>query len=153
MPKHKDTEVDIVTDGGKAFVEGKTSVSFQTFVQLILQKKVMKLLKDSAKEPVIVNTELLSDLASAPGDSQENRTHLIMVTLGVGILVGIFLFSLVQVVLLTFGPEFTRREYLLIAGVLVGLTALTAVMSKLRRRKKGQRLVEIMESLAGLLSK
>lgn len=148
-----DTEVDISTGNSKAVIEGKTTVSFQTLVGLILQRKVTDLFKQWGKDPVIVNSELLTGLASAPQDSSENRSRLILVTFGTGILAGVFVSAIAQILLLSSGMSLGKKELLLVAGVLVGLALLATALTKMQKKKKSDKLLESMEKLSSLLSK
>lgn len=151
--KHEDLEVEIRPGENRAIVAGKTAVSFKKFVALILQRKVTALFKEWGDDPVVISSELLTGLASAPQDSQENRTQLILVTLGTGILFGIFLFALIQILLSTLGVPLGTRELAVLASGLFGLTIIVTVLSKIKRRKRGEKVVETMERLASLLSK
>ena len=146
-------DVKLKTDQGKAIVEGKTAVPFKTFVGLVLQRKVFALFKKWGDEPVIIDSELLTGLASAPSDSQENRSQLVLVTLGVGVLCGIFVAAIAHVVLLFFKINLGQMDYLMIAGALIIVAILASVLSKAHSKAKGQKLTETMERVAGLLSK
>lgn len=147
------TDVKLRTDQGKAVVQGKTSVPFKTFVTLILQRKVFALFKKWGEEPVVIESDLLTSLASAPQDSQENRAHLVLVTLGVGVLVGVFCMSLGLAILEIFGFVLSKREFFIIAGLLLLLTLLTSILSKIQRRSRAEKITESMEKVASLLSK
>jgi len=153
MPKAHDVEVDIKAEHRKAVIAGKTSVPFQKLVQLILQRKVMGLFKKWGDEPIIVSSELLTGLASAPQDNQENREHLVLVTLGVGVLAGVFVMAIVQVALTPWEIYLKEKELLLIAGTLLGLTVLTAALARVKRKNRSQKIADTMEKVAGLLSK
>ena len=96
-------DAKLKTDHGKAIVEGKTAVPFKTFVGLVLHRKVLSLFKQWGKEPVIIDSELLTDLASAQQDSQENKEQLVTVTLGVGVLAGVFVLAIAQIALAPWG--------------------------------------------------
>ena len=146
-------DVNLKTDQGKAIVEGKTAVPFKTFVGLILQRKVMNLFKDWGQEPVIISAELLTDLASAQQDSTENREQLITVTLGVGVLVGVFALAVLQIALVPWGVTLTAEYLLAIAGTLCGIALLTWLMGKMKRRSKGHKLTDTMEKIAGMVGK
>ncbi len=152
--KTDDIEVEISGGGGKAIIEGKTTVSFKTFVSLVLQRKITDLFKSRGKDPVIINSELLTELASSPQDSHENKAQLVLVTMGAGVIVGVFCFTVLQVILQEFFsfPLYTR-ELLLIAGSLLGLAIIGIVLSKVKKRNKGEKLLETMEKLAALISK
>ncbi|MFH1443956.1 MAG: hypothetical protein ABIG34_01025 [Candidatus Peregrinibacteria bacterium] len=153
MSETADLEVELKTESNKAVITGKTSVPFRTFVGLVLQRKVFQLFKQWDKEPVILSSELLTQLASAPQDSQENRTHLVIVTLGMGTLFGVFTLALVQVVLSAMGYTLGSRELMLIVGGLIGLAVLAVVLARLQRITRGQRIADTMERAAQFLSK
>ena len=149
----KDLEVDLKMEGSKAVIAGKTSVPFSTFVKLVLERKLGNVLKSSNNESIILSSELLTTLASAPQDSRENQTKFTLVTLGSGILLGVFVFSLVLIILPIFGITFSAKDYSVIAGVLMGIVFLALILERLKKRKKADRITEIMERLTSLLSK
>ncbi|MFH0851233.1 MAG: hypothetical protein V1876_00590 [Candidatus Peregrinibacteria bacterium] len=153
MPETADLEIELRTEQNRAIITGKTSVPFRTFVGLVLQRKVFQLFRQWDKEPVILSSELLTQLASAPQDSQENRAHLVIVTLGVGTLFGIFVFALGQVMLSMLDYELGSRELTLIAGGLVCLAVLTVVLARLQKLARAQRIADVMERTASFLSK
>lgn len=153
MTHSRDVDVQIRTENGKAVIQGKTTVPFQTFVSLVLQRKVFSLFKSWGKEPIVLSSDLLTDLASAPQDSTENRTHLVLVTLGVGILVGIFVMAIGLAVLQTIGMPLGRTELLLIAGGIVGLALLASILGRIQHGKRGEKITEKIEKLADLFSK
>ena len=146
-------DAKLKTDQGKAIVEGKTAIPFKTFVGLILQRKVLTLFKKWGKEPVIVDSELLTDLASAQQDSQENKEQLVLVTLATGVLVGVFVMAVVQVALTPWGVYLKEREFLLIAGVLLGLAALTFALSRTKKKSRGHKITDTMERVSSIVSK
>lgn len=150
---HKPVEVAIKVDQQRAVVEGKTSVPFQSFITLILQRKVLPLIKQWGREPVIVNSELLTGLASAPQDSTENRTKLLLVTLGIGIVLGIFILSSIQLTLSLLHISLRQRELLLLAGGILGFAILTALLGRLQRAKRNDRIEETIEKIASMLPK
>jgi uncharacterized protein YhaN len=146
-------DAKLKTDHGKAIVEGKTAVPFKTFVGLVLQRKVLQLFKQWGKEPVIIDSELLTDLASAEQDSQENREQLITVTLGVGILAGVFVLTVVQIALAPWGIYLKERELLIIAGVILGLAVLAFLLGRIKKKDKSQKLTDTMEKITSIVSK
>ncbi len=148
-----DLEVHFKPEQGKAVIEGKTAVPFQAFVMLVLQRKVFNLFKQWGKHPVIINSELLTSIASAPQDSIENKSNLVMVSLGVGILAGILLMAAVQVALGTLQITLSTQNLLILIGIILGLGLLAYVLMKTQRVKKGEKLLETMESLSSFLSK
>ena len=153
MPEQADLEIELKTESNRAVITGKTAVPFRTFVGLILQRKVLQLFKQWGEEPVILSSELLTNLASAPQDSQENRTHLIIVTLGVGVLGGIFALAAVQAALLLWRIPLGMQEFLLITGGLIALAVLTSILARLQKLNRGQKIADTMEKVAQFLSK
>lgn len=149
----KPVEVSIKVDQQKAVVEGKTSVPFQTFITLVLQRKVLPLMKQWGKEPVIVSSELLTGLASAPQDSVENRTKLLLVTLGLGTVLGVFILSSGQLALTFLNINLQQREFLMISGGILGLALLTATLARLQRVPRNDRIEETIEKIASMLPK
>lgn len=146
-------DVKMKTEQGTAVVEGKTAVAFKAFVQLVLQRKVLSLFKEWGDKPIIVSSELLTSLASAPQDNQENREQLVTVTLVVGVLVGVFLMAVVQIALTPWGIYIKEKELLTVAGTLLGLAVLVVLMGKMRRKSRGQKVTDAMEKIAGLVAK
>lgn len=150
----KELEVHFRADAGKAVIEGKTTVPFQSFVTLILQRKVFSLFKDWGKEPVILGSELLTSLASAPQDSTENRTRLVLVSLGVGILTGTALFALLLAGLLWLDVSLGVQEFLLIGGGILGAALIIVLIMRLQKmRRSSEKILEAVESLSSFLSK
>lgn len=146
-----DVEVDIKSDGGKAIIEGKTSVPFRTFVSLILQRKVQTLFKKCQDDPIIVGSELLTALASAPDDRQEDRSKLILVTFGMGILAGIFLTVLTIVVLAMFDIRPQDKDLWVVLGIFLVVAAVLIVLLRMQRTQSKQRLYESMEKITDLI--
>src|SRR3989338_5147280 len=153
LAPQKPVEISLKVDQQRAIVEGKTSVPFQTFITLVLQRKVLPLMKQWGKEPVIVNSELLTGLASAEQDSVENRTKLLLVTLGLGTILGVFTLSSAQLALTFLDTSLRQREFLIISGGLLGLALLTAVLGRLQRSPRNDRVEETIEKIASMLPK
>jgi hypothetical protein len=151
--RNHDTEVTLRSDGTKAIVEGKTVVPFKTFVMLVIQRKVTALFKDWGTAPVVVDAELLTSLAGAPQDNQENRVHLVLVTLGIGVIGGVFALAIVEFALLTINITLGKQELAILAGGLVGVGLVGWLLSKVQVRGGGQRVLDSMERAAALLSK
>jgi hypothetical protein len=146
-------DAKLKTDHGRAIVEGKTAVPFKTFVGLVLQRKVLHLFKQWGKEPVIIDSELLTDLASAAQDTQENKEQLVTVTLGVGVLAGVFVMVVAQIALAPWDIYLKERELLIIAGVIFGLGVLTFGLSRIKKKGKSQKLTDTMEKITSIVSK
>ncbi len=150
---HQDVEVQVRPDSGRAVIEGKTVVPFQSFVTLVIQRKVQQICKQWGKEPVIVNSDLLTHLASAPQDTVENRGHIITVSLGVGMILGIWLSAAAFLALVMAGMVPGIRELSVVIGGILGLCILTLILMKMQRVKRGEKLVETIESLSSFLGK
>lgn len=151
--KNHDMEVDLKHEGSKAIIANKTNVPFSTFVKLVLERKLGNVLKNSGSEPIILGSDLLTELASAPQDSRENQTKFTLVTLGSGVLLGVFLFSLIQIILPILGIALVPKDYAVVVGVLLGLVVLVVALDRAKRRKKADKITETMERLTSLLSK
>lgn len=145
-------EVHFRPETGKAVIEGKTVVPFQSFVALILQRKVLHVAKTWGKAPVVVDSELLTSLASAPQDSQENRSQIILVSMVAGGLAGIAVLAAAQAILLVAGYTLGYREFGAVLGcIAVGIGAVWLMMS-MQRRSKGEKLIETMENVSAFFS-
>jgi hypothetical protein len=149
-----EVEVEITTNGSRAIIEGKTSVPFKTFVSLILQRRVQMLFKTNQDDPVIVNSTLLTALASAPGDKQEDKGKLVLVTFGVGILAGVFLAVVVFLTLMLLRIQIEMKDL----GIVLGVIALVAVLGVLlqKNQKKSaftEKLFDAMEKTTDLISR
>ncbi len=147
------TEVQIRQEHGRAVIEGKTAVPFKTFVGLILQRKVQMLFKDSRDEPVIIGSDLLTKLASAPDDSHEDRGKLVLITFVMGVLSGVFAVALVLLALSTAGILPRTLDYTIVIGIFLTTVLIIALMRKLNRVPAKQRLYEKMEGITDLLSR
>ncbi len=148
----KELEVQLRQENGKTVIEGRTPIPFQSLVALILQRKVGTLYKTWGKDPVVVTSELLTQLASAPQDSHENRTKLLTVTLGVGILFGVFCFGIVLLLLNYRGIAVTQQGLLWLCGGILAVGLVGWWVTKLQRNKQGERLIEAMEKITGMFS-
>ncbi len=154
IPPKRNVEVEISHEGGKAVIQGKTNVPFKVFVQLVLQRKVQGLFRDWQNEPVVIGSELLTSLASAPGDTQEDRGNVILVTLAAGMFLGVFLTLGTLVVLSFFDIRPTNEQFLLVMGGLLLVVVILKIMQRAQRRPSTkQKVAESMEKLSELLSK
>ncbi|HLD63705.1 MAG TPA: hypothetical protein VI913_02300 [Candidatus Peribacteraceae bacterium] len=148
-----DYEVEIPTGDRKVIVEGKTNVPFKTFVGLVLQRKVTGLFQDHGNKSVIIDSEVLTKLASAPQDNQDNHAHVVLVTLVVGMLIGVFALSLVQGILIFFKQPITQTGFLALAGGLFVLAALVQLATMAKRRNRADKILEVMERVAWTLKR
>lgn len=146
-------EVSFKPETGKAVIEGKTAVPFQSFVTLILQRKVQALFKDHGKHPVIVSSDLLTKLASAPQDTHENRGQLVLVSIGLGAIGGVAVFSAVQLVLLLSNFPLTWKEHAIIVGCIAGVALLGALLMYVQKMPKSDKLTDSVENIARFLGK
>jgi predicted permease len=152
-PAGSELEVHFKPETGKAVIEGKTAVSFQNFVQLVLQKKVLPLCKTWGRDPIVVSSELLTSLASAPQDSQENRSGVVLVAFIGGALAGILALALVQLGLVFAGIPFGWRELAIVAGSILGVLLLLYVLIKMQHSiPTGEKFLETMEHVSSVLS-
>jgi hypothetical protein len=149
-----DIELDIPSGTGKAVIEGKTAVPFRTFVTLILQRKVQHIFKTSQDEPVIVSSDLLTKLASAPSDKQEDRSKLTLVTFGVGVIAGIFISAAALLGLLLFRIQISVKDLSILLGG-IGVVVVIAVIVLKTQRRAGfkEKLQESMEKVTELVSR
>jgi hypothetical protein len=154
MTDHNDElEVSFKPETGKAVIEGKTAVPFQSFVTLILQRKVQTLFKDHAKQPVVIGSDLLTKLASAPQDSQENRGNMVLVSIGLGVIGGVAAFSAVQLVLLLSNVALGVKEHGIIVGCILGIALVGAILMRIQKMPKSDKLTDSVENIARFLGK
>ncbi len=154
MSDHQDElEVSFKPEPGKAVIEGRTAVPFQSFVTLILQRKVQTLFKDHGKNSIVVSSDLLTRLASAPQDSRENTSHLVLVSLGLGAVGGVAVFSAVQLVLLLSSFPLTWKEHAIIVGCILGVALLGALLMYIQKMPKSDKLTDTVENVARFLGK
>lgn len=155
MPNDESNELEVSfkPETGKAVIEGKTAIPFQSFVTLILQRKVQLLFKEHAKEPIVINSDLLTKLASAPQDSRENTGHLVLVSIGLGAIGGVAVFSAIQLVLLFSNFPLTWKEHAIIVGCIAGVAALGALLMYVQRMPKSDKLTDSVENIARFLGK
>jgi len=146
-------EVNFKPESGKAVIEGKTVIPFQSFVTLILQRKVQLLFKDHAKEPIVINSDLLTRLASSPQDSRENTGHVVLVSIGLGAIGGVAVFSAVQLVLLLSNFPLTWKEHAIIVGCIAGVALLGALLMYVQKMPKSDKLTDSVENIARFLGK
>lgn len=147
-------EVEISTPGNKAVIEGKTSVPFKAFVSLILQRKVQVLFKRSSDDPVIVSSDLLTALASAPQDKQEDRAKLVIVTFGVGIIAGVFLTVSTFLGLILFKIQPEVKDLGIVLAVIAGIVVLGVLLQRPQKKSMlGEKFMESMEKVTDMISR
>jgi hypothetical protein len=149
----KDLEVTVKGGDQKAIVEGKTNVSFKTFVTLVLQRNVSFLYEKWQEEPIIMSSDLLSKLAAAPMDNTESTNHTILVTLGVGIIFGFFMAAVIGFFMLMFGFELNRITLLSVAICLLVLGLVLKTLMRMESKNNTQKLIDGIEGVARVLKK
>lgn len=148
-----DVEFDISPGSTKAVIEGKTAVPFKQLVQLILQRKVTTLFQDWGKTPVVLESELLTGLASAPQDNVESSTRVVLTGMGCGVLVGVFVLATLQFGLSLAGITLQPTHHLLLSGGLAGLAALVVLLSRAQRKNRADKIVEGIEKIASMMKR
>lgn len=148
-----DLEVDITSESVKTFIKGKTGVPFKTLVKLILQRKVTVLFERWGQDSIVISSELLTDLASAPQDNEDNRQHLMLVTFGCGIFVGLFLFSVVQLILLLGKIQLNLGNLITIIASMLVLAGLGWALMRSRQRQKSTKFYDTIEKIATIIPK
>ncbi len=146
-----DLEVPLKSDPVRAIVEGKTAVSFQSLVGLVLQRKVLSLFKQWGKEPVILSSELLTAIAATPQDNADNRQKLVLVTIGCGIVLGIFATCLVELFLVFLKVPLGIRELGIVTGSIAGIAVVVWILMQFQGRSSAEQVTEAMEKVAGFL--
>ncbi len=149
-----EVEVEIKNIGGKAIIDGKTSIPFKTFVSLVLQRKVQAIFKKCQDEPVIVSSELLTSLASAPNDRMEDKGKLVLVTIGVGVLGGAFLTIALFAILDVFNIIPKLQDLGIALGSLAFVGVVLVVLQS-TQKKSGfkEKLYESMEKVTDLIAR
>lgn len=148
-----DIEVSVRESATKAVIEGKTAVPFQSFVKLVLQRKVQALFKDWQNEPIVVSSSLLSTLANSPADSREDRGRLVLTSIVIGTCFGVFLTSLALLVLILLEVDVGPRELLTVVVVLFLLALLLQAAEKLNIDAYKQAVVDKVERIADVISR
>lgn len=139
--------------GDRAVIEGKTSISFGAFVRLILQKKVQGILKDWQGEPVIISSDLLTKIASAPGDTAEDKSKVILTALVIGICGGFFIAASGIVILGMMGITIGQKELLVALTVLLVVAAAVFGALQIHTRKIRDQFIEKIERVSDIFSR
>lgn len=153
MDTSDDLEIDISSEHEKAFIKGKTGVPFKTLVKLILQRKVTNLFEKWGDNPIVINSELLTDLASAPQDNAESSQHLILVTFGCGIFTGLFTMVALQLILSIGNIYLDAVKLVYIVACMIGVVALGWTIMRIKQRNKSDKFMEVMEKIAAVVPK
>jgi hypothetical protein len=137
----------------KVVIEGKTGIPFGVFVKLILKRKVQVLFRKWQEEPVILSSELLTSIASAPEDTPEDRSKVTLTALVLGCCLGMFLTATVLVLLASIGIVVGMRELLTGLGVLLFLAIAVYAAMKIQVHRIRQDVVDTVERVADVFSK
>jgi len=152
--RNRDVHMPVKTsEGEKVVIEGKTSIPFGSFVKLILRRKVQKLFKDWQSEPVIIESELLTAIASAPEDPMEDKSKVIMSAVVIGFCFGMFLTGLALSLLNMAGITIGQAELLTGLAVLLAMAVAVHIASRIHTRKAKEQIVEKVEQIADLFAK
>jgi hypothetical protein len=153
MHKTGDVKVSMKEKGEHAVIEGKTAVPFGTFVTLLRKRKVQSLMSKWQKEPVILSSELLTHIASAGNDTDEDRSKVILTALVIGLCFGLFVMAIGLFVLGILGITIGQRE--LMTGLLVLLVLAGAVYASMQIHtgKMKQDLVETVDKVSEMFGK
>jgi len=154
MKKNGDVKVTLKPQmGEQAVIEGKTTVPFSAFVKLILQKKVQGLMKEAQYEPVILSSDLLTKIASAPGESLEDRSKVLLTACVIGFCGGFFLSAAAIVLLGMMGVEIGQKELIVALTVIaiVGVAVYSAM--QIQTGKMRDQFVEKIEKIAHIFSR
>ncbi|MBP9750584.1 MAG: hypothetical protein KBC95_01920 [Candidatus Peribacteraceae bacterium] len=150
-PSQSDLEVPLKSDPVRAIVEGKTAVSFQSLVGLVLQRKVLSLFKQWGKEPIIISSELLTAIAGTPQDNADNRQKLVLVTLTIGVVVGVFATCVVGLGLVLLRVPLGVREFGIVAGSIAAVSLVGWLGMKVQGKSSAEQVTETMEKVANFL--
>ncbi len=154
MKKTGDVKLNIKTPSGEqAIIEGKTAVPFATFMKLMLQKKLQPLVKDWQSEPVIISSDLLTKIASAPAESLEDRSKVLLTACVIGFCGGFFVAAFAIVVLGMMGVEIGQKELLVALTVLLVIALVVYSALQVHTRKIKEQFIEKIERIADMFSR
>jgi len=139
--------------GEQAVIEGKTTVPFHAFVKLILQRKIQGLVKDAQDEPVILSSDLLTKIASAPNESLEDRSKVLLTACVIGFCGGFFAAAFAIVVLGMMGVEIGQKELMVALTVLLVVALAVYGALQVHTRKVREKFVEKIERIADMFSR
>lgn len=153
LKKGGDVQVAMKGRSEHAVIEGKTAVPFGSFMKLIQNRKVQSLMKKWQNESVVLSSDLLTHIASAPGESHEDRSKVILTAMVIGLAFGIFVTGVAIFFMGSLGYTIGQRE--LIAGMGVLLVLAIAVYSAMRMQSSNmkQDLIEKIEKISDVFSK
>jgi hypothetical protein len=147
------TTMELRREQPHVVVEGKTTVPFQSFVRLVLQRKVEQLFKEWRNEPLIMNSTLLTSLANAPQESTDDKGKVILTSLILGVGCGIFLSAVILLFLELAGISVDMGEFASVIGIIVVLALLLQIAVRMSGREKRQKLVERVEKISSVIGK
>jgi len=154
MKKTGDVKVNIKAPAGEqAIIEGKTAVPFGAFIRLTLQRKVQGLMKEWQSEPVIISSDLLTKIASAPSESLEDRSKVLLTACVIGFCGGFFVAAFAIVVLGMMGVEIGQKELLVALTVLLVVALVVYSALQVHTRKIKEQFIEKIERIADIFSR
>ena len=136
-----------------AIVEGKTSIPFSTFVQLVLKKKVMSLFKEWGDDPIIFSSVLLTKIANCPQDTTEDKNKIILTAMTLGLCLGVAFTMLGILVLWTLGVDIGQKELLVATAALLVVGSAVFASMRIHTSKHIQKLTEHVENVSEMFSK
>lgn len=154
LKKSSDVKVNLRPQQSElAVIEGKTTVPFNAFVKLILQKKIQGLVKDAQDEPVILSSDLLTKIASAPGESLEDRSKVLLTACVIGFCGGFFVAAFAIVFLGMMGVEIGQKELIVALTVLLVVALAVYGALQIHTRKIKELFIEKIERIAEMFSR
>lgn len=154
LKRSADAKVAMRTsDGDEVIVEGKTGIPFNLFVKLLLKRKIQTLFKDWQDEPIVISSELLTKIASAPEDNAEDRSKIVLTALVIGLCFGMFISAVALVGLSMVGIIIGAKELIVALCVLLAVAVAVYGALQIHSHKIKQQLVEKVEEVADVFAK
>jgi hypothetical protein len=154
MKKTGDIKVAVKSEkGDQIVIEGKTAVPFSAFVKLILKRKVQGLFKQWQNEPVIISSDLLTQIASAPGDTVEDRSKIVLTAVVIGFCLGAFVMVAGIFILGILGIEIGQKELLFGLGAFLLVAVAVFAAMRVHVGKMRDELIEKVEQVAEVFGK
>lgn len=147
------TTIELRKDAPHVVVEGKTTVPFQSFVKLVLQRKVDQLFRQWRNEPLIMSSDLLTTLANAPQESGDDKGRTVLTGLVLGVGFGIFLSAVALLLLTVANVTVGVRELAAVIGVFLVIALLLQASLQMSAREKRQKLVEKIEKVSSVIGR
>jgi len=153
MKKGGDVKVTMKDRGDHAVIEGKTAVPFGSFMKLVQSRKVQPLMKKWQNEPIMLSSDLLTHIASAGGESREDRSKVILTAMVIGLAFGIFITGVVMFFMGILGITVGQRELITVLGVLLVLGLAVYSAMRVQSGNAKQDLIEKVEKISDVFSR